>query len=39
MDRFAYAHVVPNDDGKNIFRAQDIGEEETVGCCQVTTVR
>ena len=34
IDRFAYAHVVANDDGKTIFRAQDIGEEETVGCCQ-----
>jgi D-glycero-alpha-D-manno-heptose-7-phosphate kinase len=30
IDRFAYAHIYPNDDGKVVFRARDVGEEETV---------
>ena len=30
IDRFAYAHVFPNEDGKVVFRARDVGEEETV---------
>ena len=28
IDRFAYAHVFPNSDGKVIFRARDVDEEE-----------
>ena len=30
IDRFAYAHVFPNDGDRVIFRARDVGEEETV---------
>ena len=30
IDRFAYAHVFPNDSHKVIFRARDVGAEETV---------
>jgi len=30
IDRFAYAHVFPNEENKVIFRARDVGEEETV---------
>jgi len=30
IDRFAYAHVFPNDKHKATFRARDVGEEETV---------
>src|SRR5271166_3704214 len=30
IDRFAYSHVFPNDHGKVVFRARDVGEEETV---------
>src|ERR1700733_6055750 len=29
IDRFAYAHVFPNSSGKLVFRARDVGEEET----------
>jgi D-glycero-alpha-D-manno-heptose-7-phosphate kinase len=28
IDRFAYAHVFPSDNGKLVFRARDVGEEE-----------
>lgn len=28
IDRFAYAHVFPSPDGKLVFRARDVGEEE-----------
>lgn len=28
IDRFAYAHVFPSENGKIIFRARDVGEEE-----------
>ena len=30
IDRFAYAHVSHNNDGKLIFRARDVGEEEVL---------
>src|SRR5271157_5294880 len=28
IDRFAYAHVFPSTNGKLVFRARDVGEEE-----------
>jgi D-glycero-alpha-D-manno-heptose-7-phosphate kinase len=30
IDRFAYAHVYPNDSGEVVFRARDVDEEEKV---------
>ncbi len=30
IDRFAYAHVFPSQNGKLIFRARDVGEEEEI---------
>lgn len=30
IDRFAYAHVFPSENGKIVFRARDVGEEETI---------
>lgn len=30
IDRFAYAHVFPNEDGRLVFRARDVGEEEDI---------
>src|SRR6266852_1327171 len=29
IDRFAYAFISPRDDGKVVFRARDLGHEET----------
>lgn len=29
IDRFAYAHILPNESGKLVFRADDVCEEET----------
>jgi D-glycero-alpha-D-manno-heptose-7-phosphate kinase len=30
IDRFAYAHVFPSNNGKLVFRARDVGEEEEI---------